>query len=179
MSDSGVRLAAVLNSPAALEKWKTNPLGCFEGAGISLKDLSPQAKQTLTKHLISADPNLVPSAANCILCKAEVLTIIGGLEFGTLFVLGILDAATEGADTPALPAQVEAALGIMARAIAAALGLTEAAVMTAITGAITAFWTFILVNRFKALAMFAAGTLVTVLYNDIAGRVCKLAGKCG
>jgi hypothetical protein len=178
MTDNAVSLSTILNSPGALEKWKTDPLGCFEDAGISLANFSPEAKAILTKHLASADPKDLASSEDCIVCRIKTVSLIGGLGFATLFALGAATAATDGADAPALPAEFDAALQVIARAIAAANGLAEAVVLEAVQAAVAAWWASLISRGLWALAGVVAGGAVWALWNDIAGRVCKLSGDC-
>ena len=176
MADRGDTLAAVLNSPAAFEKWRTDPLGCFADAGITLPELDSQRKQALTERLASADPKALASASGCIGCKLAVSGIGAGLSVACMYAIGAMEAGTGGANTPAIPAELAATIDLVSAAIARAVGLDVAVVSAIVERVVTQWLASILASR----AWLVLGYQIpfALMVFEIAEAVCEKAGAC-
>ena len=173
-----VDIATFLDSPEAINAWKTDPLGCLRGAGISLPNFDSQTTQELNEHLASSEPKALSASLNCVGCMALVLGTMTALEAALGLVIAALLVGSEGGDAPTVPAQLVAAEDVSATAIASVTGLPTTIVYDTIASVINSWLTWLAANPMAAAAMNTAGVLVGTIETCIANAICKKRGSC-
>jgi hypothetical protein len=159
----------------AFGKWKTDPRQFTANAVAS----DPKLRSVQMKPISERNPVLLQAGWGCWLCqKAVEKTLEGILGVALAAIVGAV-IASDGADVPAVPEEVELASVAAAEAVAVEAGVSVTEATAVLTESVETGLAWIVANKVKAVGMFLAGELLgDVFFEPAAQKLCNLGGHC-